>query len=183
VAAPEQELVARRIRDEAAACGDHCPLVLVQHAFQGAALEAPVGVLAVHREYLAERGAGFLFHLTVELDERHAERVCELLAERGLACAAQANQGHARGARQSVFAHQVLDGDAHRARHAAQEEDRDIAAARLELREVALGDPGGGGERAARHAVLGAPGAHPLAKAAKVEGFLRFAGEGRVHEI
>src|SRR5205814_5478641 len=152
--------------DQAAARGDDRPLVLVQHALQSAALEAPEGILAVHREHLAELGAGFLLDFAVELDERQAQAVREPAPERRLACAAQADERDAPAARGALFfAHQVLYRDAHGARDLAQQQHRDVAAARLELGEIALGHAAGERERLPRHAVLGAPGAHALAEA------------------
>src|SRR4051812_31524715 len=66
----EQELVIAAVGDEAPAGGDHRALVLVQHALERTALEAPVGILSVHGEHLAKVGAGFLLDLAIELDER-----------------------------------------------------------------------------------------------------------------
>jgi hypothetical protein len=74
-----------------------------------------------------------------------------------------------------VLAHQALDRHAHCARHLAQQEHRDVPLARLELREVALGDAARRRERLARHALLVAPGAHALAEERKV-GRFRHAG-------
>ena len=81
------------------------------------------------------------------------------------------------------LAHQSLDGDAHGARQLAQKQDRNVAAARLELREIALGHTGGERQSLAAHAALGAPGAHALAEAREVGVFLLLGGEGRVHEL
>ena len=156
--------------------------MFAEHALERAALEAAERVLAVHREDLAERRAGFLLHLAFELDERHSQRLRELRAERRLARAAQAEQRD-RPLLRVVLAHQPLDADAHRARHLAQEEHRHVALARLELCEVALGDAGGHGELLARHAMLGAPGAHALAKPGEEGVFLLLCRERSVHEI
>jgi hypothetical protein len=94
------------------------------------------------------------------------------LAEGGLARAAQAEQRDARALRvRGVLAHQQLDRHLHRVRQLAQQQDGNVALARFELREVALGDARGEGQCLARHAVLGAPGAHALTHAGEVRGF------------
>jgi len=110
--------------------------------------------------------------------------VRELAPERRLACAAQADERDAPAARGALFfAHQVLDRDAHGARDLAQQQHRDVAAARLELGEIALGNAAGERERFPRHAVLGAPGAHALAEPGEVGVLLLRSGEGGVHEL
>jgi hypothetical protein len=69
-----------------------------------------------------------------------------------------------------VLAHQQLHRHLHGARELAQQQHGNVALSRFELRQVALRDAGGQREAFARHAVLGAPGAHALAQARQVRG-------------
>jgi hypothetical protein len=82
-----------------------------------------------------------------------------------------------------VLAQQHLQRQLHRARDPPQQQDRDVAPAGLELREVALGDCARLGEAAARDVLRGAPGAHPLAQPGEIGGVLLGGGEGGVHAI
>jgi len=88
-----------------------------------------------------------------------------------------------RRALERVLARQLLDGQAHRLRHPAQQQHGDVSASRFELREIALGNSAGGRQRLARHAVLVAPHAHAGTKLGEIGGFLLSGGERRVHEL
>ena len=170
-AALKQQLVRAGIGDEAPARGDDGARLGGKHALERAALEAAEGVLTVHGEDFSERRARLLLHLAIELDEEHVEQGGELRPERRFAGAAQADEGDWLLER-FFLAHQSLHGDAHGARHLAQQQHRDVAAAGFELRQVALRDAGGERQRLAAHALLGAPGAHALAEASEIGVFL-----------
>ena len=66
---------------------------------------------------------------------------------------------------------EVLDMCAHRLRHPAQQHDRDIALAALELRNVALGNAADLGKHLARHAAQRPRGADPLTELFEKSGF------------
>ena len=144
---------------------------------------ALIGLRGAGKSTLGAKLAASLSLPLVELDEGRLERPGELRAERGFAGAAQAEQGDARAARRRVFARELFHRHAHGARHAAQQQHRDVAAPRLELREVALGHARGKRQLPARHVLLVAPGAHALAQTGEVDGFLGFFGKRGVHEL
>jgi hypothetical protein len=158
--------------------------VLRKHPLERAPLEAAEGVLPVHVEHLAQLRAGFLFDFAVELHERHLQELRQLRAERGLACAAQADERDALARRRlAVFLHQRFDRHAHGTRDLAQQQHRDVSLARFELREVALGHLGGSGEGLARGAAFGAPGAHALAQPRKEDRLLLRLCQRCVHAV
>ena len=181
-AALEQELVGAGVGDEAAAGGDHGARLLGEHALERAAFEAAKGVLAVHGEYLGERGARFLLHFAVELHERQAHGRRQFGAERRFSGTAQADERD-RLLHRVVLAHQSLDGDAHGARHFAQQQHRNVSLPGFELRQIALRDAGRDREALAAHAVLGAPGAHALAEPREIGVFLLLQRERSGHEL
>jgi hypothetical protein len=147
------------------------------------AFETAIVVLPVQREELRQAQLGHLLDPAVQLDEWNTEPPGKPPADSRLARAPQAEQRDDALRRRIRVRQQGGRCRVERPRDVREATDRDVAAAGLELREVALRDAGSAGERTARDAALVAPRAHALSKAAEVERFLRFAGEGRVHEI
>ena len=70
-------------------------MMLVKDLFQAAPLIAPVAGLSIQQKDFRQAGAGLALDLAVELDEGHAELFGEPRAQRGLAGAAQSDQGDA----------------------------------------------------------------------------------------
>src|SRR5436190_2074951 len=103
----EEELIGSRLRDDAAARGDHGALVFFEHPLEAAPLVAPVAGLPVKEKDLRETGARIALDLAVELDKGRAQRLGELRTERGLARTAQSDERdplHAFVARAAVIA-------------------------------------------------------------------------------
>ena len=73
--------------------------------------------------------------------------------------------------RRLAVGNEIFEMRAHRLRHAAQQHDRDIAFAALELGDVAFGNAGDFGEHLARHAAQRPRGADPLTELFEEAGF------------
>ena len=83
---------------------EHGTVVLGEHAFEAAVLDAPIAGLAVQVEDFARWQSRLPLHLAVEFHEGNAERLRERVAERGLARPAQADERDALAPRGRLFA-------------------------------------------------------------------------------
>jgi hypothetical protein len=112
---------------------------------------------------LGDAAARDALDLAAQLDERIAEVFREPAPEGGLAGAAQSDERDAASSRAHV-PNEIGDRAAERRGDLRQYENRGIAGAIFEVREMALGDPRREAHRLAREAAFLAQRPHPLAQ-------------------
>src|SRR5882724_2733273 len=105
----EQSVVAGGIGDDAAASGEYEAGILSQHGFQCLAFHAAITARAVEVKDNGEGEARISFDLLVEFDEGDAKDLSEKAAERGLAGAAQADQGDSEAAGSGISATEFFE--------------------------------------------------------------------------
>ncbi len=167
-AAPAQQLVGLRLHHQRAAGRDHAALVVLDQAGERAALAGAIGVLAVHREDALQRHAELAFDLLVQFEERHLQLGGELRTQCRLAGTPQSDQcDPAAATGVDALTDQFVQVRAQRGSHATDQQDRDVAVAGFELREITLGDPGALGQAAPGQPRLRARAPHPQAELAE----------------